>query len=716
MAGLRTGALFGKYRVLDLIGRGGMGVVYLAEDTILGRRVALKVLERGLTSLEGFEQRFQEEARTLAGFRHPNIVQIHNLEQIDEVWAIDMDYIERGSLADAEHAGHLSVAQVVGHVHQVLQALACCHQAGIVHRDVKPSNILLSRDGRALLSDFGLAKLVSAHHKASMASASSTGFFLGTPRYAPPESWDGHEPTPAWDVYSVGAVLYEAVASRPPYQAETPLALVKQMAEQPVPCLAEVVDNVSEELSGLVADMLSQDASVRLHDAQEVLDRLQTVPELDADEQHKPSTVVQLLPRQERRLRAPRVRRPTLRAALLVATAVLVVIAASVGIYGVAQRTGVPARSEPMSATGQPQSGILFDTIDPVSQATLEDHWFMGPGDEADAWRVVALGPTHLWYLRAVSDQGEGLAFDGFWAEYADESALVFRHGAMHGTGRWRYGSQAMTVTLSFRAEADGYAWSRYLLLDRPRQGASESAFVRRLEESGHAQSLLYCELFPRRVAWAESLEDLFLEPVASRVVAPPLRIEDGEVEIDGRLDDAAWRAVHGHDGAELGSLPGRPEGSAGRMLVRYAEDGMYLGMYTDDPPAKPCLALAVLDRYDVPVTRSPRWRVRIVDGAIAQATYTVDNRVLPWECRWQAAATQADARFQAEVLVPFENRGQDSVSPRPGDRWRVNCSVIGAGETEEPPRVYWGSEDAAQVEHGAIVVFGSADDPRATR
>jgi len=145
-----------------------MGVVYLAEDETLGRQVALKVLAHTFSSDDQFEERFRQEARTIASLRHPNIVQIHSLERVGEDAAIDMDYVEGGALADAELAGTMTLRRVMGHAWDVLQALACCHEAGIVHRDVKPSNILLEADGRALLSDFGLAKLLAEYHTASV--------------------------------------------------------------------------------------------------------------------------------------------------------------------------------------------------------------------------------------------------------------------------------------------------------------------------------------------------------------------------------------------------------------------------------------------------------------------------------------------------------------------------------------------------------------------
>lgn len=161
-------------------------MVYLAEDVTLGREIALKVLDRSLTVDGGFEERFRQEARTIANLKHPGIIRIHSLEKIgdgpDATPAIDMEYVDGGSLENTRY----TLPQLLRYVHDSLDALACCHASGIVHRDVKPSNILLATEGRAVLSDFGLAKLLADHHTTSVLSTSSAGLFVGTPRYAPP--------------------------------------------------------------------------------------------------------------------------------------------------------------------------------------------------------------------------------------------------------------------------------------------------------------------------------------------------------------------------------------------------------------------------------------------------------------------------------------------------------------------------------------------------
>ncbi|MCP4639291.1 MAG: protein kinase [bacterium] len=711
MPNLSQGARFGKYRIQNRIGQGGMGIVYLAEDTVLGRCVALKVLDPDVTSREGFEHRFRDEARILASLKHPSIIQVHNLEQIDDLWVIEMDYVERGSLADAEEAGTVTVVQTVRFAHQILHALACCHESGIVHRDVKPSNILLANEDQALLTDFGLAKLMCAHQKAAMAETASSVFFLGTPRYAPPEAWEGEEPTPAWDVYSMGAVLYEAVASRPPYEGDTPFALLKRMAEQNMAPLAEVSGKVSPELSHLVQDMLSHHTAARPRNAGEVLEKMEAVPEVQQDESRGPSARVHLRPPPSPRMRVSRQTGTGARTVPLRAlVAILLVLTATVALYWMVQ--GLNAKGSPSSyGQGPPPttSTILFDTRDPASANTWKRHWYMGLGEQPNTWIVSASTSRDLWFLHASKTNELELAFDGFWAEYTDESALVFRHGMVTGSGRWQYGGNAMTVTLHFQSAADGHRWSRFLLLDQPERGVARSEFAHSLEAASHVQSLLYSELMPRRIPWTQSFESLFLAPAAGLVTAPFTKLSTDALQIDGELTEPVWTQAFSQEGVEIGSLSGEADGATGRLLVRYSDTGLCFGITVDDPPANPVLKFVLLDRYDIPVSHSPRRSVTVTNGEVSQATLTSGGRELPWECAWPVVVSATEDRFEAELFVPFHELGEGREAPKPGERWRVNCRVASSTSGEGPPRVHWGFEDMPQVQHGAIVGFAAA-------
>ncbi|MBM3290971.1 MAG: serine/threonine protein kinase, partial [Candidatus Hydrogenedentes bacterium] len=288
---LAPGAAVGKYLVVREIGRGGMGVVYLAEDTTLSREVALKLLYPSLSTDTVFVDRFKQEARVVAAILHPNIVRINSFETLPEGLAIDMEYVSGPSL------GHMMAHEVftpqlaVQIARDVLEGLAVCHELGVVHRDIKPNNILFAPDGRAKLADFGLATAYATHLESSIYRMSSSGFFMGTPRFAPPEAWEGGHPHPNWDLYSLGLVMYEGLIGRPVYTGTTPLAIVKQLTSGAIGPLRDVAPTVSPELGAFVDRLVSHDQSTRPVDAPAALLELRALPEFDNSNGVGPPTV-----------------------------------------------------------------------------------------------------------------------------------------------------------------------------------------------------------------------------------------------------------------------------------------------------------------------------------------------------------------------------------------------------------------------------------------
>lgn len=266
--GLGARELIGKYRLIRELGRGGMGVVYLAVDTSLGREVALKALHPALTVDMPFLLRFREEAKAIAAVTHPNIVRIHAFDCIDGQYVIDMEYVPKGSMAKYMTTP-LAPPMAVHVIRQVLLGLAACHARGIIHRDIKPSNLLLAEDERVLVGDFGLAKLFSSEE--SSVVVSSSGLFLGTPRYAAPEAWNGDPPCAAWDVYACGVVLYEALAGMPPFDGRTPLQLAQQMATCQFMPIDAIITDISPRLAQFLHTLLERDAARRPRDAGEAL-------------------------------------------------------------------------------------------------------------------------------------------------------------------------------------------------------------------------------------------------------------------------------------------------------------------------------------------------------------------------------------------------------------------------------------------------------------
>lgn len=221
----------GPYRIEREIGRGGAAIVYLAHHQRLERPVALKVLQPQLQGDAGFVERFLFEARAAARLDHPNIVAIYDAGQIEGADYIAMEYVEGESLAEILRRvpGSLPLDFAVSVVNQVAAALDYAHQRGVVHRDVKPSNILVRDSGHVLLADFGIARA------ASLSTSTQTGVILGTPEYMSPEQAEGRPVDGRSDVYSLAIVAYHMLAGKPPFHGATPQATLYAHVQQPLP-------------------------------------------------------------------------------------------------------------------------------------------------------------------------------------------------------------------------------------------------------------------------------------------------------------------------------------------------------------------------------------------------------------------------------------------------------------------------------------------------
>ena len=215
-----------RYRVLRRIGSGGMADVWLAEDAHLQRQVALKVLHRRYLQDREFVARFQREAEHAAGLQHPNIVSVFDRGQDGSVNYIAMQYVQGPTLKELIDRG-LTSDQAVALVRQVLEGARFAHRNGIVHRDLKPQNVIVDEEGKAIVTDFGIAR-------AGVSEITQTGSVMGTPHYLSPEQAQGFEVTPVSDLYSIGVILYEALSGRVPFEGESAVAVaMKQVSEVP---------------------------------------------------------------------------------------------------------------------------------------------------------------------------------------------------------------------------------------------------------------------------------------------------------------------------------------------------------------------------------------------------------------------------------------------------------------------------------------------------
>jgi branched-chain amino acid transport system substrate-binding protein len=263
MAGM-IGQTIGGYQILEQIGQGGMATIYKAYQPSLDRYVALKILPRHMAQEAGFEQRFRREARAAAKLEHPHIVPIFDFGQENDLFYIALRYVPAGTLK--ERMGQpLPLDFIIGVVSQIAEALDYAHEQGVVHRDIKPSNILLDRGDWALLTDFGVARIVQ-----STEHITSTGVGVGTPAYMSPEQGLGKKVDSRSDIYSLGVVLYEMLTGQVPYQADTPMAVVLKHIHDPLPRPRDINRGVPEAVERVVLKSLAKAPDDRYHSAAEL--------------------------------------------------------------------------------------------------------------------------------------------------------------------------------------------------------------------------------------------------------------------------------------------------------------------------------------------------------------------------------------------------------------------------------------------------------------
>lgn len=261
MAELREGQVVdGRYTLVSRIGSGGMADVWLAQDAHLGRQVALKVLHRRFAQDAEFVARFRREAEAAAGLQHPNIVSIYDRGQVGDTFYISMEYVRGRTLSEAIRGG-LTPQQATAIVRDVLEGARFAHQHGVIHRDFKPQNVIIDAQGRAKVTDFGIAQ-------AGVSEITQTGSVMGTAHYLPPEQAQGLEVTYSADLYSIGVMLFEALTGRVPFEAESSVAVALKQVSEPPPRPSSINPNVSPALDAVVLRALAKDPSQRFASAE----------------------------------------------------------------------------------------------------------------------------------------------------------------------------------------------------------------------------------------------------------------------------------------------------------------------------------------------------------------------------------------------------------------------------------------------------------------
>jgi predicted Ser/Thr protein kinase/tetratricopeptide (TPR) repeat protein len=278
-AGEKPALKLGRYEVVRELGKGAMGIVYLAKDPLIGRLVALKTIRAAAHAdddeTKEFQQRFIREAQAAGILNHPAIVTVHDIGQDDStgVSFIAMEYVEGNNLKEVMAQGRaLSFEQIADIVAQVAEALDFAHSKGIVHRDVKPANIILIEGQRAKITDFGIAKIASG-----VSNLTTTGQFLGTPNYMAPEQIKGAPVDGRTDIFSLGICLYECLTRRKPFGGDSLTSISYKIVHEPFPPLHEINPQIPEGFADVVATCLAKDPAKRYQRARDMANALRAV-------------------------------------------------------------------------------------------------------------------------------------------------------------------------------------------------------------------------------------------------------------------------------------------------------------------------------------------------------------------------------------------------------------------------------------------------------
>jgi serine/threonine protein kinase len=258
-------ATLGVYDILGELGRGGMATVYLAHDIALDRKVAIKVMSPVLSMGDGIE-RFKREARTAASLSHPNIIPVYAVQHTERLLYFVMKFVEGRSLDSIiTELGPLPVPMIQAILGQVASAFGYAHRRGVIHRDIKPGNILIDNEGWVVVTDFGIAKVAQAPQ------LTSTGLSVGTPTYMSPEQVMGHGVTGASDQYSLGVVAYEMVTGKPPFEGTGTMAMMYAHVHHPPTPLEEIRPECPQGLRAAVTRMLAKDAADRWASIEDII-------------------------------------------------------------------------------------------------------------------------------------------------------------------------------------------------------------------------------------------------------------------------------------------------------------------------------------------------------------------------------------------------------------------------------------------------------------
>src|SRR6266487_2358806 len=313
---LATNTTLSHYRIVSKIGAGGMGEVYLAQDTKLDRKVALKIMPADLAANHDRMRRFVQEAKAAAALNHPNIAHIYEIGESEGTNFIAMEFVDGKTLREKLHGEKNRLKVVLKHLLQVADGLAKAHASGIVHRDLKPDNIMITRDGHAKILDFGLAKLVETSGPglgqseggeaptAVMQQHSVPGMIMGTVGYMSPEQAQAKPVDQRSDIFSFGCILYEAATGRKPFAGDSIVDTLHKIIYEPAPSITDLNPSASPDLQRVIRKCLAKEPEKRYqtirdtaNDLEELLEEMKGTSDIERSVAPSTSTTTSSAPR-----------------------------------------------------------------------------------------------------------------------------------------------------------------------------------------------------------------------------------------------------------------------------------------------------------------------------------------------------------------------------------------------------------------------------------
>jgi len=267
---LTRGTLFAdRYEIIEELGKGGMGKVYRVEDAKTKEEIALKLIKPEIASDKKTIDRFRNELTTARKIRHKNICGMYDLDEDRGVYYITMEYVLGQNLKGLiRQTGKLAISTVISIAKQICEGLSEAHKLGVVHRDIKPNNIMIDKGGNARIMDFGIARSLETK------GITGAGVMIGTPEYMSPEQVEGKEVDQRSDIYSLGVILYEMVTGKLPFEGDTPLSIAMKHKSEPPPNPKELNVQIPEDLSNLILSCMEKDKEKRYQTAEELLSEL----------------------------------------------------------------------------------------------------------------------------------------------------------------------------------------------------------------------------------------------------------------------------------------------------------------------------------------------------------------------------------------------------------------------------------------------------------